>query len=858
MTAFAINSGGTVEWDSLSGGSVNATLDSYAVSNGSTLRIACDSYQCAGHSAAAGSLDSLVFSGTGGRLLIDGTAVRVLPFDTGSGTVPAIGTTVSRFGVSGPLLGVWANWQSEPLAAGAAMPAAGYIKLKTVSGGTFSAGALTGISASATGPDVVGWIEVRGADTASLTFSRLGGLEATGAWFDLGVTNGARGQVLPCPTTGTADGTFPGVWIETAAGSGVFDQWVGCGTKAADAATPTDIRAQMVWPTTAGIRIGFDGTNNVGLLPPAGCRVRIPNVLLTCCTRSAEEGSGPRVVPNANLATRTEFSTLAGASVSIALAVVSWYCYFVQPYSVLLADVAVADSVTLSRAASTADVRRLIVGPTQLQAQIPLIVSSLFAGGLFEDVFVARATGDVAGSAIASFTSTTGLTVKRLRSQFLKNRTVGTLTFLAQLLTDAVFEDLAVIGGSCSISTVSNMVIRRTRYADVFSGTTSSTLPTQVWATNTGGRALVLDGLDFFGLTNVHPYTSLLNPTNVNDVTVRNIGTLESPLNLGSVNATGVLTNASSANVRIRFQRVYTTAARSTTFSSDTAGALFSFDNVHTAYTGTAVLATVNSSARGLGFPGSTTPVSGQYGTHWVDAFVSATVGKIEIKCNEPTATSAAQCSITNGTPRFTSTGQVALTSVGDQVTWEMAYFALGHLSLANLAPTITGTNSSNVLIEFQHDTGSGYNGTWLTLNATNQNAVGAINPATGVRLKVRATCTTADAANRLTNIAVPTTTSAAAQTENLYPLDPITIRVENIVAGSQIKITRTDTDAVIENATVPGTTWSKDYDLPDATPIRIDLRKASGSAPYYQPWFTIGTVDSTTGFTTAALQVED
>jgi hypothetical protein len=264
MTAFTINSGATVEWDSLTGGSVNATLDTYAISNNSTLRIACDSYQCANHSAAFGSLDTVSYSGTGGTLLIDGTQVRVIGFNTGASTVPAIGTSITQGGASGALLGVWANWQSEPLAAGAAMPATGFIKLKSKTGGNFAAGALGGISASATGADVVGWIEVRGADTATITVPRIGTFKTQGDWFELGTTNGARGQVLACPTTATIASVFPGVWIETAAGSGIYERFAGAGSVVALASIPTDERGKIVWQTTSGIRIGSDGTNNVG------------------------------------------------------------------------------------------------------------------------------------------------------------------------------------------------------------------------------------------------------------------------------------------------------------------------------------------------------------------------------------------------------------------------------------------------------------------------------------------------------------------------------------------------------------------------------------------------------------------
>ena len=268
MTAFTCNSGGVENWDSKTGGSVNATLDSYTISNGTTLLIDTDTYQCANHSTAFGSVDTVTFSGTGGKLKVDGTNVRVIPYNTGTGNVPAIGTTISQGGVSATLLGVWSGWQAEPTAAAAAMPASGYIKVKNKTGGDFAAGALTGIGASATGADVVGWIEVRGADTAAVTVPRLGAFEVTGDWFELGTTNGTRGQVIPCPTTDTVAGVFPGVWIETASGSGVYERFSGAGSIVALSTIPTDERGKIVWQTTSGIRIGSDGTNNVGFLPP--------------------------------------------------------------------------------------------------------------------------------------------------------------------------------------------------------------------------------------------------------------------------------------------------------------------------------------------------------------------------------------------------------------------------------------------------------------------------------------------------------------------------------------------------------------------------------------------------------------
>jgi hypothetical protein len=175
-----------------------------------------------------GSLGSLTVSSTlGGGFMIDGRNIRWLAYNTGTGNVPAIGTTVSQGGVSGYLLGVWSSYTSAPTAVDAAMPATGYLKFREVSGGQFSAGALTGIGANATGSDTTGWIEVVMDQAAAITVSRKGiGSVARGDWFYLGTTSGIVGQVVQVPTNGGGAATqSPGLWIETGVGTDEYEYW---------------------------------------------------------------------------------------------------------------------------------------------------------------------------------------------------------------------------------------------------------------------------------------------------------------------------------------------------------------------------------------------------------------------------------------------------------------------------------------------------------------------------------------------------------------------------------------------------------------------------------------------------------
>ena len=333
MTAFAINTGGLEYFDQKSGGSVNATLDVYTISNQSTLVVRTDSNACLNHSVAFGSLDTVAFSGTGGTLHFDPTYVRVIAYTGGSGNSPAFGATISQGGVSGVFLGAWTNWQSECIVPAAAIGATGFIKIGGVTGGNFAAGALTGITATCSGADVQGWIEVRSPDTATITVPRIGKVTSTEAWFELGTTNGSRGQILACPTTATNDGVFAGVQIETSAGSGIYEWYNGVGSQVALATTRTDASCKFIWSTTSGIRIGNDGTNGVGYLPPTGCKVRIPAIILTNCTRTAG-GSGTRVLPNATIATRQEFITTGAGYFDLRGIVSQWYMNFSQAFYV--------------------------------------------------------------------------------------------------------------------------------------------------------------------------------------------------------------------------------------------------------------------------------------------------------------------------------------------------------------------------------------------------------------------------------------------------------------------------------------------------------------------------------------------
>ena len=829
MTAFVASNGADNYFDAYTGGSVNATLDTYTVSNRSRLVVRTDTNACPNHSVAFGSLDTVTFSGTGGTLHLDPTYVRVVAYTGGSGVSPAFGATISQGGVSGVFLGAWANWQGECTVPGAAISATGYIKIGGKTGGDFAAGALTGITATCSGPDVQGWIEVRGPDVGTITVPRIGAVTSTEAWFELGTTSGTAGQIIPCPTTATAVNIFPGVWIETSAGSGVYEPYRAAGTVVALATHRTDASMKVFTQTTGGIRLGNDGTNNVFYLPPAGCNVRIPAVILTNCTRNATTGSGPRVLPNATIATRQEFVTTGAGYFDLRGIVSQWYMNFSQAFYVKYKSCAIADSMILSEIASPLDVDDCIVSPTQAQLNFALGVSSCFAGGTVKNSVFNRFSLASSGAYVAYINYVTGVTFQNnvyASSTLRANGTTGCIS--STQAVNCTFDTEALIGGRGYFVGAQRCTFVNTKYYDhTITATTTSTNGMYGLDFAVGGSGNVVDGFSL-PLPANGPYSGLVNANACYGTLVKNIGTsYTSPLVMNA-SVTGVGVNGAGNNDGITIKRMYLSNTRSGPYAFVNSDTNVLAENVSGDTADASVVAALNAIIKNAMLTGSTTGQVSVYGTHWLTRFTSTTAGFAEIVCNEPTASSAAQCAVTGGSPQFNSSGSVLLTKVGDQVTWEMPFFAIGYTAFTNSAPTITGTNVTystgtrwgNHDLEFQVDTGTGYGGTWLPLRAADL-VSNAFDSTTGFKLKVRATCAVASASNVLTNLRVALTTTQTDRDTKLYPLNTITLTLTGLVAGSDVTILAAGTETVLaskeENA---GTTYAYVYE----TPVTVDV----------------------------------
>jgi hypothetical protein len=171
-----------------------------------------------------------VSSTLGGVVAIDGTQIWEVPFSSSSGNVPtqavlgSNGVTGVTSGSTGELTHVWASGSFTPAVAGAAMPAAGFIKLRSKTG-NFQAGETITLPGGATivaaNAGKRSWIHVVGDAGRILLMPRLASVPITGDWYALGATDGTDNQTIQMPVRDE----FPAVQIETSPGSGVYEWW---------------------------------------------------------------------------------------------------------------------------------------------------------------------------------------------------------------------------------------------------------------------------------------------------------------------------------------------------------------------------------------------------------------------------------------------------------------------------------------------------------------------------------------------------------------------------------------------------------------------------------------------------------
>lgn len=701
--------------------------------NGGILTIRTDTrWHVSSPSSMLGSIAAITVSATlGGGVYIDATKVRWMAYDTGSGNVPSIGTNITQSGVtSSYLLGVYSSLTASPTSVGDLMPTSGFIKFREVEG-AFVAGALSGIGAVSSSPDVTGWLEVVRDISTTATIPRLGSFITRGDWFYLGTTNGSADQTFQVPTNGGGSGTHvPGVWIETSQNSEVYEYYTSVLSAILVGANfGTDSRSKVIQSVGNGlIRIGNNGTTNVGFVPPNGCRVRIPNIL---CRQTSSTNRALNLVPHATIGSRPSFTTTSAGVIDMEYVLSDWYHLFASPYSAKHYHSGLYDIISISNIASALDIDDIGIS-AYLGSAISLTITTCVLGGEIKNSTFFRVTA--ASSAYSSsITTCDGITISNCKFGVMAytRSSTGHSIYVNQSL-NLTFVNNSSYNGHFVFNTSFNCNVNGHDHVDRFVGVTNTTTGIYAISVLASSDNIVVSGITFGEngtIANVYPYSGLFYSQNSSNITFKNAGTALAPLDSGTSNQSGYIYVDGGVNTNIRVQRCYLTATRTGLFSSlNTSKGLIIQDCVGT--TGAIATAVLNALVKGVRLTSNS--VTGQascYGSHFFNMFISDTIGRIWFAFNEPTSFNTTSVTTTFGlNAGFTSGGQASMPNVDDSIVLETPYFIKGYTSFAlgtNRSPVVTGTNPSNFKYEYDINVGSGYSGSYNNLFKTKTRSSG-------------------------------------------------------------------------------------------------------------------------------------
>ena len=499
---------------------------------------------------------------------------------------------------------------------------------------------------------------------------------------------------------------------------------------------PTDVRGKFFYsdPFAGTITFAKRGTNNAGYKPVSGCAIRIPNLIL------GSSSSGDYTAQHISTVNRYTFSII-GAVVDMDKVTCNWFLSGAAPTSFKLQNSSWAWSFGLFNFSS--EIRNSCIAPVlYINASSASLSFANSANAYVYDSRIVRGSGTA-----FSATSSANINTYRCRFEQIKQiqgksqRTASSGSFpntVNIVSSGGEFVDGTVVAGSALFS-VQNYSIRNTTHCDNLTGTTPAVSSRSV---GVQGTNIVVDGLSALaGIDNNHPYADWVGTTAFTaNLTIKNIASAASPLNSGTVNATGnfvALSGSAGTNVEIR--RCYAINLRSTPISQASACPVVTLYDVWADGASQQVFTTANAISRGGKWTNTRTGSPGNSGTHWDDAYTSTTTGLITIMANEPTTASAAQCTATLGVGSgFNGSGSMIISKLTDVVTWTTPLKIYGHNYLAG-GCALAGTDCQNLIFEYKIDTGSGFGGSWTFLANTVRRALG------GTSGQNQVTVTTAD-----------------------------------------------------------------------------------------------------------------
>lgn len=575
--------------------------------------------------------------------------------------------------------------------------------------------------------------------------------------------------------------------------------------------------------TTADGKITFGGAvTGVGLTPASGCRIRVPNVHWSATpTQSFGVNLSPLIVPNS----RTSFTSNQG--------VIDWeyaslgdvYAQCANNFSTRIVNSHVWDRISIDTNSSPYELTNVAVPSCYDTNTGPISVTNQLAGGTATNCVFGKLVG-IGFPAIGSqFLNSAGLVFIGCLWTSSQNNLIS--CFQASFINGFTMTNCQVTGRPL-MAELNAVRITNIGTCDRQFGNLNPIGATTAFSFDSCSDFVVDGAYLGFGVE-VPPYGAYISIVDTcSNGRFRNFGTRARPLNLKN-HANAFMSNATFCQ-RTRMARCPFTDTRNGFQASDVAATAasdfvitdsghvggysqeihrFGWNQQNKRYAGAGVQ-TFGAAV------GQFYNATAQNGCHFTDWELSPTSIGLHIQCTEKTTLvpSSTAYTIDAGTVLFNGTGGVLLKTIGDQLTWTWSYFVLGLTGFQNVAPILSGTNTGNLTLTYDLDKGTGFSGSFQTLNAANLSAEAGVL-ATGVRIRVRAVCSVTNTGNILNGIAFFGITSAVNIAANLYEQNQLTETFTGLQTG----------------------TYGDIFMVGGSSQTRIDYQSTGSSLPMVAPW---------------------
>ncbi len=363
--------------------------------------------------------------------------------------------------------------------------------------------------------------------------------------------------------------------------------------------------------------------------------------------------------------------------------------------------------------------------------------------------------------------------------------------------------------------------------------------------------------------------------TDVSDIKIRAIGMIDDRIDLGTmgrsvVTASGLCNGIDVA--RCWFDKTTTITEEFIVVPTTAKNVIV--QNCSSKYLAEVQISGTDTKFKGIsGGPGAVSSTTGwedalvgSYGRSIHDAFESDTTGTVACVMITPSP-DINDTTITAGNPLFYKDGDLDMVS-GDVIEFEQGYFMKGHTGFTGAYTAATGAASRganewgkvDLAFQWMLDGGS-WNGTWLDVR-TPANLTGITgNIEGGIKFKFRFTATGTQGS--MSMLLINSTTTLAAQSDNLYAIDQDTVTLQikatkadgSPIVGARVYVTKDVGGAVVlEGLTnASGIVEDTAYIYSSDEAISGYVRYSSDS-PYYKQGNVTGTITSSGVLMTAVL----